>query len=111
MKISDGFWMNRPGYSVSYATQICGIEADDRSVTVYAAAHWVKNRGMTLGGPLFTVRFTSTLRNSIKVTIEHFSGVPGKSPSFQLYEDTDFTPVITPVNGGYELVQAVQASA
>lgn len=103
MKISDGFWMEKPGCNVFHATQICGMEADERSVTVFAAAHWIKNRGMTLGGPLFTVRFTSTLRNSIKVTIEHFSGVPAKSPSFPLYEDADFKPMITPVNGGFEL--------
>ena len=35
MKISDGFWLNKPGYNVNYATQMYDIEADENSVTVY----------------------------------------------------------------------------
>ncbi|MBQ9898090.1 MAG: alpha-xylosidase, partial [Ruminococcus sp.] len=86
MKISDGFWLNKPGYNVNYATQMYDIEADDRSITVYATNQWIGNRGMTLGGPMLTVTFTSTLANSIKVTIEHFRGARKKTPSFTLYE-------------------------
>ena len=29
MKISDGFWLNKPGYNVNYATQMYEIEADE----------------------------------------------------------------------------------
>ena len=71
MKISDGFWLNKPGYNVNYATQMYEIEADENSITVYATNQWIANRGMTLGGPMITVRFTSTLKDSIKVTVEH----------------------------------------
>ncbi len=39
MKVSDGFWLHKSGYQVGYATQ------------------WIANRGMTLGGPLLTIRF------------------------------------------------------
>ena len=104
MKISDGFWLNKPGCNVSYATQMYDIEADDRSVTVYATNQWIGNRGMTLGGPMLTITFTSTLRNSIKVTIEHFSGTLKKSPSFTLYEDKEFKPQVVKKDGGYELI-------
>ncbi|MBR2283698.1 MAG: alpha-xylosidase [Ruminococcus sp.] len=105
MKISDGFWLNQPGYGVNYATQMYEIEADDSSVTVYATNQWIGNRGMTLGGPMLTVRFSSTLENSIKVTIDHFKGAVKKSPSFTLYEDSSFKPVVKKTdNGGYELI-------
>lgn len=105
MKISDGFWLDKPGYSVNYATQIYEIEADDRSVTVYATNQWIQNRGMTLGGPMLTIRFTSTLKNSIKVTIEHYSEALKKAPSFNLSEDSSFRPTVNRLdNGGYELV-------
>jgi alpha-D-xyloside xylohydrolase len=105
MKISDGFWLTKPGYSINYATQMYDIEADDTSVTVYATNQWIANRGMTLGGPMLTIRFTSTLENSIKVTIEHYSAALKKAPSFQLYEDTSFRPVVKQTeNGGYELI-------
>ncbi len=105
MKISDGYWLNKNGYNVSYAVQIAGIETDENSVTVYATHQWIANRGMTLGGPLFTVRFTSVLENSIKVTIEHFSGFAQKKPDFPLYENPAFRPVIRRTSdGGCELI-------
>ena len=105
MKISDGFWLNKPGYDVSYATQMYDIEADSNSVTVYATDKWIENRGMTLGGPMLTVKFTSTLENSIKVTIDHFKGAVKKSPSFDIFEDSSFKPEINKLeDGGYELI-------
>ena len=105
MKISDGYWMNKKGYNISYAVQIAEIVTDDDSVTVYAAHHWISNRSMTLEGPVFTVRFTSTMENSIKVTIEHFSGSIRRAPAFTLYENHGFKPVIHPTkDGGYELI-------
>ena len=36
MKFSDGFWLNKPGYEVNYATQMYEITADDKSVKVLA---------------------------------------------------------------------------
>ena len=105
MNISDGFWLNSPGLKVDYAAQIYDAEADDRSVTAYVTCQWINNRGMTLGGPLLTVKFTSTLENSIKVTIEHFSGTAEKAPKFELNEDAGFRPVIKKNNDGrYELI-------
>ena len=105
MKISDGFWLNKPGYNVNYATQMYEIEADENSITVYATNQWIANRGMTLGGPMITVRFTSTLKDSIKVTVEHYSESLKKAPAFGLNEDVSFKPVINKLeNGGYELI-------
>lgn len=104
MKYSDGFWLNKPGYNVNYATQMYEIEADEYSVTVYATNQWISNRGMTLGGPMLTVRFSSTLENCIKVTIDHFKGAMKKAPSFELYEDLSFKPQISRTSDGWELV-------
>ncbi len=105
MKISDGFWLNKPGYSVNYATQMYTVEADDSSVTVYATNQWIGNRGMTLGGPMLTIRFSSTLKNSIKVDIDHFKGANKKAPEFTLYEDPSFKPAVKKnEDGSYELI-------
>ncbi len=105
MKFSDGFWLNKPGYNVSYAVQEYEVTADERSVTVFAAAQWIRNRGMTLGGPCLEIRFTSTLENSIKVTLDHYKGVPEKGPVFDLNENREFRPVINKLDdGGYELI-------
>ena len=104
MKISDGYWLSRTGYNVRWAVQIYDTEADENSITVYAASSFISNRGMTLGGPMFTVRFTSTLENSIKVRIEHFSGERKTAPAFALNEDKDFKPVIKKHRSGWELI-------
>lgn len=105
MKFSDGFWLNQPGYNVNYATQMYEVEADDSSITVYATNQWIGNRGMTLGGPMLTVKFTSTLENSIKVTIDHFMGAVKKGPEFVIYEDASFKPVVNQTeDGGWELI-------
>mgnify|MGYP000319209658 CR=1 FL=1 len=104
MKYSDGFWMNKSGYDVNYATQIYEVKATDNSITVYATNQWIGNRGMTLGGPVLEITFTSTLADSIKVTIEHYKGAVKKGPDFTLYEDTNFKPVINEKDEYWELV-------
>ena len=104
MKYSDGFWMNKSGYDVNYATQIYEVKATDNSITVYATNQWIGNRGMTLGGPVLEITFTSTLADSIKVTIEHYKGAVKKGPDFTLYEDANFKPVINEKDEYWELV-------
>ena len=105
MKFSDGYWLEKLGCTVDYATQIYDIEIDRRGITIYTVSKWIANRAMTLSGPLLTIRLTSTLENSIKVTIEHFSGAVRKTPMFQLYEDENFTPeIIANEDGSTELI-------
>lgn len=105
MKYSDGFWLNQPGYNVSYATQMYEVSASENALHVYATAQWIQNRGMTLGGPVLEISFTSTLPDTIKVTIDHYKGAIKKGPNFDLNEDDSFKPVINKLeNGGYELV-------
>ena len=49
--------------------------------------------------------FTSTLENSIKVTIDHYKGQIRRGPAFELNEDPDFKPTVNKLdNGGYELI-------
>ncbi len=105
MKYSDGFWLNQPGYNVSYATQMYEVTATENALHVYATAQWIQNRGMTLGGPVLEISFTSTLPDTIKVTIDHYKGALKKGPNFELNEDESFKPVINKLeNGGYELI-------
>ncbi len=105
MKYSDGFWLNKPGYNISYATQMYEVTADERALHVYATAQWIQNRGMTLGGPVLEITFSSTMENSIKVSIVHHKGAHKKGPDFELNEDQSFKPQINKLeNEGYELI-------
>ena len=60
MKYADGLWLNKPGYGVNYATQMYEVTADETSINVLATNQWIGNRGMTLGGPVLEISFTST---------------------------------------------------
>ena len=105
MKFSDGFWMNKNGYKVNYATRAYEVTADENSVTVFATPWHIENRGFTIGGQALEIRFTSTLENSIKVTVDHHKGQIKKGPFFSINEDINFKPVINKLeNGGYELI-------
>ena len=103
MKVSDGFWLSRNGYNVNWAVQIYDAEVDKNAVTVLATTNYISNKGMTLGGPVLTIKFTSTLENSIKVTISHFTGTPEKAPAIPLREDAYFKPDIKKYKGGWKL--------
>lgn len=104
MKVSDGFWLNKPGYDVNYATQIYEVTTTENSINLLVTQQFVQNRGMTLGGPVFDITFTSTQENSIKVTIEHFKGGLKKGPEFTLYEDKSFKPQVVKNDDGYQLI-------
>ena len=103
MKVSDGFWLSKNGYNVNWAVQIYDAQVDKNAVTVLAATQYILNKGMTLGGPVLTIKFTSTLENSIKVTISHFTGSAKKAPEIPLNEDPYFKPDIKKYKGGWKL--------
>lgn len=95
MKFADGFWLNRQGYTVSYAVQPCGVQISGNAVTVRAASHPVRHRSMTLGGVMLTVSFSSPRENIIRVQMVHHKGAVSRIPEFALCEDAGFHPVIT----------------
>lgn len=104
MKYADGFWLDKPGYGVNYAAQAYEVTTDGRSVKVFATCRYIENRGQMLDGPCLEITFTSTLENTIKVTVEHFRGRVRKAPSFELYENERFEPVINETGSTFELV-------
>ncbi|MCL2109576.1 MAG: alpha-xylosidase, partial [Oscillospiraceae bacterium] len=80
MKVADGFWLNQRGYEVSYATQPYEIKVENNSVNVLATTQHIRNRGMTLGGPVLEMTFSSTRENIIKVNICHYKGGLDNAP-------------------------------
>lgn len=103
MKIADGFWLTKNGYQVNYATQMYDVTTDGESITIFATTQWIQNRGMTLGGPALTIRFSSVAENCIKVTIDHYSAAARKEPHFELKEKAGFHATVTETEDGYVL--------
>lgn len=104
MKFSDGFWLNKRGYDVNYATQSYEITPVQNGLNVYAATQYIQNRGQTLGGPCLDITLTSTRKNVIKITVEHFKGGLDNAPRFELDEDAGYTPEVSEKDGCWELV-------
>lgn len=104
MKFSDGFWLNKRGYEVSYASQAYEIKTGKNFINVLAPSSYIQNRGMTLGGPVLDVTFSSTQKDVIKVSIDHFKGGLDNMPKFELYEDQGYTPEIKEYDEYWELI-------
>ncbi|MDR0943772.1 MAG: alpha-xylosidase [Ruminococcus sp.] len=94
MKFSDGFWLSRNGFDVNYAVDAYEISRIENGLKVTAVCQKINNRGMTLGGPIIEVTYTSTMKDVIKVSAVHFKGGIDNKPKFELNEDTGFTPEI-----------------
>lgn len=104
MKFSDGFWLNKRGYEVSYASQAYEIKTGKNFINVLAPSSYIQNRGMTLGGPVLDVTFSSTQKDVIKVSIVHYKGGLDNMPKFELYEDQGYTPDIKEYDEYWELI-------
>lgn len=104
MKFSDGFWLNKRGYEVNYASQAYEITPVENGLNVYVPTQYIKNRGQTLGGPCLDITFTSTQKNVIKVSIVHYKGGLDNSPEFELNEDQGYKPTVNEKDDCWELV-------
>lgn len=104
MKFSDGFWLNKRGYEVNYASQAYEITPVENGLNVYVPTQYIKNRGQTLGGPCLDITFTSTQKNVIKVSIVHYKGGLDNMPKFELNEDQRFKPTVNEKDDCWELV-------
>ena len=94
MKFADGFWLNRHGYEVNYVQQAYEVRAVKNGINVLAATQYIHNRGMTLGGPVLDMTFSSSQKDVIKVTIDHYKGTNDNIPKFELNEDQGYSPEI-----------------
>jgi alpha-D-xyloside xylohydrolase len=84
MKFTDGFWRNREGLEVYNAAEVYEAELSEDSITAVVPHFHVENRGMTLTGPVFTLRLSSPLPDVIRVQVWHFTGGKDPSPCFEL---------------------------
>lgn len=92
MKFTDGCWKMRPGVLRAHPAEVCGVEVEPDAMTVYAPCKFQNRRGDSVGGPLFTVRFSSPMADVIRVQMFHHKGTPRTKPDFELREQPD-TPV------------------
>ncbi|MBQ4312191.1 MAG: alpha-xylosidase [Oscillospiraceae bacterium] len=104
MKFADGFWLNRHGYEVNYVQQAYEVRAVKNGINVLAATQYIHNRGMTLGGPVLDMTFSSFQKDVIKVSIDHYKGTNDNIPKFELDEDQGYSPEIIENDSEWQLI-------
>ena len=104
MKFADGFWLNQRGYEVNYAQQAYEVTPVKNGLNILVTTQYIQNRGMTLGGPVLEMNITSTQKNVIKISVDHYKGTLDNIPKFELTEDHGYTPDIKETGETWEVV-------
>lgn len=94
MKFTNGYWMLRDGVQAHFAASVYEMEKQGNDLVVYMPEKNISHRGDTLNTALLTLRYSSPMKNVIKVRISHFEGEPDNGPHFSLSEEADFQPAI-----------------
>ena len=96
MKFADGCWLTQKDYEVhnmSGAYEV--LSHDAHSITILATGSRIYNRGMTLGGPVLRITYSSFAENIIGVKMVHYPDDGVKRPEFELERDKGYIPEIT----------------
>jgi alpha-D-xyloside xylohydrolase len=94
MKFTDGYWLIKNGIDANFAIQAMETETDGDSLKIYATVKPTHSRGDTVNATILTVRYSSPMKNIIRVRLSHFDGANSPGPDFALARDADFSPVI-----------------
>ena len=99
MKITDGFWLTRPGFTVTNAVQAYSVDVTDGLVAVTAATKPVRHRGDTLNSATLAVKLDSPMADVIRVRVAHHTGgtpalkfpLAETNPATDTIQNDDFT--------------------
>ena len=88
MKFTDGQWLTLDGVTMHHAAQIRDykIDTENNILTVFVPCSRIYNRGMTLGGPVLTIKYSSPMPNIIKTEVCHYKGKKKALPAFETFE-------------------------
>ena len=95
MRFTDGYWLTRPEFEMSYATEVYQVKAGDKALRVLAATRPVKgNKGAALNMPALEVSLSSIMEGVICVEITHFKGALKPCPQFDIIRE----PIAAQIN-------------
>ena len=87
MKFTDGFWITKPGIELFNCAQVQDARWEGDAFTVYCSYTSIVHRGMTLTGPMLTLRFTAPRQGILSVKMTNYEGISRKEPRFALNFD------------------------
>lgn len=84
MRFTDGYWMVKPEYAMSYAAECHRAWLTPDALRVLAPCRPIRDRGDTLNLPALEVAFTAPMEGVIRVEVTHFKGALERGPRFPL---------------------------
>ncbi|WP_026882212.1 alpha-xylosidase [Clostridium akagii] len=84
MKFTNGYWLNKEGYSMINPTQAYDWDITNKEITIFAPYTKIENRGNTLDGGMLTVKLSSPQEDIIRVKIYHNKGAVKTGPEFEI---------------------------
>ncbi|OZB88467.1 MAG: alpha-xylosidase [Microbacterium sp. 14-71-5] len=96
MKFTNGYWMDRDGFTLIRPAEVRDVVADPEAgtLTVYGAAKRIRTRGDTLNLPLITVTYSAPAPGVVRVRIAHFDGGVERRPGFAIAGQPGFVPQV-----------------
>lgn len=103
MKFTNGYWMTRPEYDMSYATEVYRAVPEGKALHILAATRPAGGRrGVDLNMPALNVRLSSPAENVLYVEVTHFRGALDSGPRFDIRrEETEVA--VTRDEKGYRI--------
>lgn len=84
MKYSDGGWLLREGFEVSFAEHVYASRVEDNRLILYAPFRYIEHKGMSLDGGMLTLELSSPMEDIISVELYHHKGFKNNGPDFKL---------------------------
>ncbi|MDO4242923.1 MAG: alpha-xylosidase [Actinomyces sp.] len=92
MRFSNGYWLDRDGYTLQRARGLLDLAVGaDGVVRAHAPVRPVAGRGDTLNVGLIEAAYTAVADGVIRVDLLHHAGAPERGPRFEVAHDPGFS--------------------
>lgn len=88
MKYSDGGWLVKEGFEVSYPAHVYTTRQTKEKLTLFAPFRYTSHKGYSLDGGMMTIEISAPAPNIIGVKAYHHKGVVDRFPKFELNTQT-----------------------
>ena len=108
MRFTNGYWMDREGYTVQRGRQVHDLQVDAEAgrLRAFAPTRPVRGRGDTLNNPQITVTYEAVAEGVIRVRIENHRGTRTPQPRFEIAADAAYRGTVETVADGRTTLRA-----
>ncbi|MGO1284308.1 MAG: alpha-xylosidase [Brachybacterium sp.] len=108
MRFTNGYWMDREGFTVERGRQVHDLQVDAEAgrLRAFAPTRAVRGRGDTLNNPQLTVTYEAVAEGVIRVRVENHRGVRTPQPRFEIDADADYRGTVETADDGRTTLRA-----